>query len=60
MALNQNERKWIEDHFTKLNDQITNVRVDIATLKVKAGIWGIIGGVIPVLISIALYFFVKG
>jgi len=60
MALNQKEREWINSHFNKLNDRITDVRVDIATLKVKAGVWGIIGGVIPVLISIALYFFVKG
>ena len=59
MALNQKERKWIEDHFTKLNDRIIDVRVDIATLKVKAGIWGIIGGVIPILIVICIYIFLK-
>ena len=32
-----------------------NVREEIAKLKVKSGIWGMIGGAIPVLIGIALW-----
>lgn len=55
MALNQKEREWLECHFTKLNDRITDLRVDIAALKVKAGIWGLIGGAIPVVITVAIY-----
>lgn len=43
MALNQNERDWIEGHFDKLNDRITGVQIEIAKLKVKAGFWGGIG-----------------
>ena len=55
MALNQKEREWLECHFTKLNDRISDLRVDIATLKVKAGIFGVIGGVIPVAILLCVY-----
>jgi hypothetical protein len=55
MALSDKERDWIECHFSKLNDRISDLRVDIATLKVKAGIWGLIGGVIPVLITLGVY-----
>lgn len=55
MALNQKERAWIQGQFDKVNDLITNARLDIAGLKVKSGIWGLIGGSIPVLITIVLY-----
>ena len=30
--------------------EIQSIRVDIATLKVKAGVWGLIAGAVPVLI----------
>jgi len=55
MALNQKERAWIQEQFDKVNELITNARLDIAGLKVKSGIWGLIGGSIPVLITIVLY-----
>lgn len=32
--------------------KIDNIRIDIATLKVKSGIWGAIAGCIPVLITL--------
>ncbi len=34
--------------------------VDIAMLKVKAGVWGLIGGMVPVLISLAVMYLRKG
>lgn len=42
--------KLIEDHDKKLDKVI----VEIAKLKVKSGVWGLIGGSIPVAIFIAL------
>lgn len=52
MALTNDERAWIEGHFTKVNDKLTEVLVDIAMLKVKAGVWGVLGGVSVVLTAI--------
>jgi hypothetical protein len=60
MALTQKERDWVDCHFNKLNDRITEVRVDIAGLKVKAGVWGLIGGAIPVIVTIAIYLIIRG
>lgn len=59
MALTSKEREWIESHFNKLNDRISDLRVDIATLKVKAGVWGIIGGCIPIVILLCVYILPK-
>ena len=59
MALTQKERTWIESHFNKMNDRISDLRVDIATLKVKAGIWGLLGGAIPVIVLIGVYIIPK-
>uniref|UniRef100_A0A6M3L3R2 Uncharacterized protein n=1 Tax=viral metagenome TaxID=1070528 RepID=A0A6M3L3R2_9ZZZZ len=53
------EREWIECHFMKLQEQLTLVRIEIAKLKVKSGIWGVIGGTIPVIILIAIYFIAR-
>ena len=35
------------------DDAMTSIKVEIAMLKVKSGVWGAIGGLIPVLIYIA-------
>lgn len=59
MALTEKERNWFEDRFEKLNDRITEVRVDIAGLKVKSGIFGVIGGVIPVTVLLCIYLLLK-
>ena len=45
--------KWMGEIQRTCNAQ----RVDIATLKVKAGVWGLLGGLIPVLILLLVYFF---
>jgi len=53
--LTRDDRTWIECHFNKLRELIATNQIDIATLKVKAGIWGLLGGLIPVVVTIALY-----
>jgi hypothetical protein len=49
----------LDDHDTKfshIEDKLTQIQVDIATLKVKAGVWGGIGGMIPAIIAIVLFY----
>ena len=50
------EQEWLNNHFAKIQEQLTLIRIDVAKLKVKSGIWGVIGGCVPVIILIAIYF----
>ena len=45
-----------DDKFSGSADKLTQIQVDIATLKVKAGVWGGIGGLIPVIIAIVMFY----
>ena len=45
-----------DDKFNGIENKLTQIQVDIATLKVKAGIWGGIGGLIPVVIAIVMFY----
>ena len=45
-----------DDKFNGIESKLTQIQVDIATLKVKAGIWGGIGGLIPVVIAIVMFY----
>jgi len=58
-VLNKDDRLWIESHFTKLHEKIEKLQVDVATLKVKAGVFGVIGGAIPVLITVVIFIFIR-
>jgi hypothetical protein len=58
--MTQREREWIDCHFTKISDQITVVRIEIAKLKVKSGMWGLLGGLIPVVIALSFYLAFRG
>jgi len=54
--------KELEEHkkeIKTLNEKIDKVLVAIADLKAKSGIWGIIGGSIPVLIGVLIYLLTK-
>lgn len=39
--------------------EISSLKADIAVLKTKAGIWGMVGGAIPVGIGLLVYFLEK-
>ena len=43
-----------------IEDKLTSIQVEIATLKVKASIWGGIAGLIPVVLGIVLFFSQQG
>ena len=45
-----------DEKFTSIEDKLMRIQVDIATLKVKAGIWGGIAGMIPVVIAIVMFY----
>ena len=39
----------------KFDKKLDKVIIDIATLKVKASIWGALGGMVPILIAIIVW-----
>ena len=45
-----------DDKFNGIENKLTQIQVDIATLKVKAGVWGGIGGLIPAIIAIVMFY----
>ena len=56
--ITQQDRLWIQSQFDKVNERLTEVRIEIAKLKVKSGVWGLIGGLIPTAV-IGLYFILR-
>lgn len=40
--------------YEKLEDHIQKVSTDIAMLKVKAGVWGLIAGMIPAAVALTI------
>jgi len=45
-----------DDKFTSIEDKLMRIQVDIATLKVKAGVWGGVAGLIPVVVAIVMFY----
>ena len=49
----------LDDHdgkFSNIDSKLTQIQVDIATLKVKAGVWGGIAGLVPVVLGLVLFY----
>lgn len=52
----------LDDHDNKfglIENKLTQIQVDIATLKVKAGVWGGIAGLVPVVLGLVLFYVTK-
>ena len=52
----------LDDHdykFGLIENKLTAIQVDIATLKVKAGVWGGVAGLVPVVLGLVLFFVTK-
>ena len=45
----------IEEKVDKIYEQVTQLRIDVAKLKIKAGIWGALSGAIPVLLGLSIW-----
>jgi len=43
----------------KLDAKINDFQVELAVLRVKAGVWGLLGGMVPVAVMIAVQFFTR-
>ena len=48
------ELERLNGNYEKANKHIMDIKVDMGQLQVKAGIWGAVGGGIPILILIVL------
>lgn len=49
-----NELKRLNGSQEAIRKEVGDTRIEIATLKVKAGIWGLAGGAMPVVVMILL------
>lgn len=41
----------LEDRVDGLDEKLTLIRIDVAQLKVKAGIWGAAAGMVPAIVT---------
>jgi hypothetical protein len=53
------DREWIDSKFEAIRKEIVKVQIDIATLKVKASMWGAVGGAIPIAIGLGIWLLEK-
>ena len=53
------ELKRLNDCYSYLNEKMDKISNEISGLKVKARIWGVFGGAIPVLIALGIWFLKK-
>lgn len=42
--------------FSNIESKLTQIQVDLATLRVKASVWGGVAGLVPVVIALILFF----
>ena len=45
-----------DDKFGSIENKLTQIQIDIATLKVKAGVWGGVAGLFPVVVAIVMFY----
>jgi hypothetical protein len=44
----------IDERVQRIDARVRGIEIEIGMLKVKSGVWGLVGGMIPVLIGITL------
>lgn len=49
------ELERLNNCYDGMNKSLGQIKIDIAMLQVKSGIWGAIGGCIPVLVTILIW-----
>lgn len=50
------ELERLDDNIKELTVAVNSLVTEVAMLKVKAGIWGAIGGAIPVAVGLLVYY----
>ena len=58
--MTDSERAWIETHFRDLSEEVTKLRIAVATLKVKNGMLSIFFGTLGGFLAIAVSFLRRG
>ena len=53
------ELKQIKIKLDKVDDSVDYVKIKLAALRAKSGLWGLLGGAIPVTIALLIYFLKK-
>lgn len=48
------ELERFESAINNMSEKIENLHIDVSALKIKAGVWGLIGGLIPALIMVLI------
>lgn len=54
-----NELGRLEDHHRFMNQQLQKILIEVAMLKVKSGVWGLMGGLIPVVVAAMVAYLAK-
>ena len=49
------ELKRLNVNIEKVENKLDCISKDTAVLKVKAGLWGLLGGAIPIMIALGIY-----
>ena len=49
------ELKSLNRNIEKVENKLDCISKDTAVLKVKAGLWGLLGGAIPIMIALGIY-----
>ena len=52
-------RAALDEKVTDVLVQIKNIEIQVATLNVKAGVWGAMGGAIPVAVGLLVWLLTK-
>lgn len=58
-SLKKNFSDKVDSIKDNLHQEIQTLHIEIATLKVKSGVWGLMGGLIPVLLMVLMEIFLK-
>jgi len=53
------ELERLNDGYTKLNDKVDNLKIQLVVMKAKAGVWGLIAGGVISIIAAIIPFLIK-
>ena len=52
--MNDHDRDWLDRRLREIHRDITFIKVELGKLTIKSGVWGMLGGLIPVLIALCI------
>ena len=51
------ELRQLREDLKSARSEINDIRIEMTTLKVKAGMWGLLAGTVPAAVAVMLHFF---